>query len=569
MTAAQARGIAAGELPERRYASVPARKSTGATYTPQRLADFVAHQVVEVVPPGLLRKPLRVLDPAVGDGALLLALISRLRERSSITIEACGYDTDRNALETAERRLREAGVDVGFEGIHECFLERARLEPYDVIIANPPYVRSQVMGATRARSIAKRYGLSGRVDLAHAFLVEIMGAIEPLGVAGLIVSNRFMFTRSGSAVRHALTHRAEILRVWDFGDTRLFDAAVLPAVLLLRGGPPSSVSAPAYTRIYETSDEAALFARDPIEAVDRAGVVAVQDGRRFLVQHGRLRLLERKGAVWHAGLDSEDSWLTTVERHCWGRFREIGRVRVGVKTCADSVFCGPLLQDLSSGDRPELLHRLTTHRAARPYRAVETELRWMLYPHEVVDGVRSPVSLESYPKTRAYLQAHRDVLNRRSYVVEAGRKWYEIWVPQDPAAWAQPKLVCRDIAARPVFWIDLDGTLVNGDCYWMVAEREANADLLLLAAAVGNSRLLLRYYDQRFNNRLYSGRRRFMTQYIEEFPLPDPRSRVAARIVAAVKSAYMLAGTAEGARTSGEIDRLVSVAFGVEGDEEA
>jgi len=44
----------------------------------------------------------------------------------------------------------------------------------------------------------------------------------------------------------------------------------------------------------------------------------------------------------------------------------------------------------------------------------------------------------------------------------SGREWYEIWVPQDPAAWDQPKLVFRDISEEPMFWIDHDGAVVNG-----------------------------------------------------------------------------------------------------------
>lgn len=44
-----------------------------------------------------------------------------------------------------------------------------------------------------------------------------------------------------------------------------------------------------------------------------------------------------------------------------------------------------------------------------------------------------------------------------------------IWVPQDPRAWARPKLVFRDIAAEPAFWLELDPAVVNGDCYWLAA----------------------------------------------------------------------------------------------------
>jgi len=42
-----------------------------------------------------------------------------------------------------------------------------------------------------------------------------------------------------------------------------------------------------------------------------------------------------------------------------------------------------------------------------------------------------------------------------------------------------------DISDEPCFWLDLEGSVVNGDCYWMVAQ-DGKDDLLWLAAGVGN-----------------------------------------------------------------------------------
>ena len=68
--------------------------------------------------------------------------------------------------------------------------------------------------------------------------------------------------------------------------------------------------------------------------------------------------------------------------------------------------------------------------------------------------------------------------------------------------------------------MDLDGTIVNGDCYWLAATDDKTTVLLWLALAVGNSSFIEAFYDRRFNNKLYAGRRRFITQYVEHFPIP-------------------------------------------------
>jgi hypothetical protein len=38
--------------------------------------------------------------------------------------------------------------------------------------------------------------------------------------------------------------------------------------------------------------------------------------------------------------------------------------------------------------------------------------------------------------------------------------------------------------------------------------------------AVANSSFAMKFYDAVFHNKLYSGRRRFMSQYVSRFPLP-------------------------------------------------
>jgi adenine-specific DNA-methyltransferase len=148
-------------------------------------------------------------------------------------------------------------------------------------------------------------------------------------------------------------------------------------------------------------------------------------------------------------------------------------------------------------------------------------------------------------------------------VIEAGRRWYEIWVPQDPAAWDEPKLIFPDISEKPTFWIDQGGTIVNGDCYWLKSVARENTELLWLAAAIGNSSFIEAFYDHRFHNKLYAGRRRFITQYVEKFPLPDPHTPTAKMIVENVMRICGLLPSSEAEKLWLETDGLIWRAFGL------
>lgn len=562
----------------KRYDVVTEEKAGGAVYTPKSLADFVSQQITNVSGEIINGKSLRILDPAVGDGELLVSLLEHLPCQPNPRIEVCGFETDSDALDTARKRIERQfpGISLSFKlgNFLKFILEHCALDgnenlfrstipkAYDLVIANPPYVRTQIMGSQQAKQLSGQLGLSGRIDLYHAFIIGISQVLKPQGTAGIIVSNRFMTTKSGASVRRALFDRFNVRHAWDLGDTKLFEAAVLPAVLLVQGKHGRKRELSAFTSIYQTSESASETAADPISALHAEGIVRVDDGRNFQVQHGKIDTGDKPDGVWRVATEASDDWLNAVAARSWGTFRDIGKVRVGVKTCADKIFIRNDWHDIAESDRPELLKPLTTHHVARRFKSLSSDQpTQILYPHEMEEGHRRAVDLDRYPCSQAYLAAHRPILESRKYVIEAGRQWYEIWVPQDPGAWDQPKLVFRDITDQPTFWIDLDGSVVNGDCYWLAVENSADLDLLWLAVAVANSTFIERFYDLRFHNKLYAGRRRFMTQYVENFPLPDPRNSLGKSIIAKAKRTYRIMSSPSSEMLQQELSAMVWKAF--------
>lgn len=567
-----------------RYSEVEQQKSSGATYTPMDFAAFVADEMIKVADLPK-RGKIRVLDPACGDGALLDALIKRLPPTARKRVEVVGYDTDPTAIQIASQRLRQDFPDLNVHLERKDFLEHVLnlqgdveplsasevQEPFHLVIANPPYVRTQIMGAQQAQQLAKSFGLTGRVDLYYPFLLGISQILAENGVAGIITSNRFMTTKSGQAIRRAMLSRFRILHAWDLGDTKLFDAAVLPSVLLARGAcdlQHPHTNGIAYSSIYETKDPAIAEATDALSALSAGNdtVISIQDGRRFRVRHGVLDNGGDPEGIWRVATQATDQWLATVEANTWETFRRIGKIRVGVKSTADKVFIRNDWSDLPGG-RPELLRPLITRKCARRFKAdipaKIKHIKEILYPHEVTESGRAAIDLSLYPKAASYLEEHRDVLEARTYLIDAGRKWYELWVPQDPAAWASPKLVFPDISDKPIFWMDTGGGIVNGECYWLQCENKDEQDLLWLALAVANSTFIESFYDHRFNNKLYAGRRRFITQYVELFPLPNPACDQAMEIIALAKEIHAIMPSTEADQLAAELDTRIWHVFGL------
>ncbi len=540
------------------------QKQSGAHYTPEGLANFVARELAAIC---TVPEPV-VLDPAVGDGELLLAFGRALNRRCVLN----GFDMDAAAVGQAERRLCEELPQMSLRITEQDFLEIA-LEhrgdslfstpgSYDVVIANPPYVRTQVMGAQRSQRLSQQFDLSGRVDLSFAFIEGIADVLKEGGVAGVIVSNRFMTTKAGAIVRERILSRFDVLHVWDMGDTRLFEAAVLPAVLLLRKHRGRMVNAARFSSIYSTAEEGVHQAGNVFEALSNGnGTVSVQ-GSTFMVQHGALDRGAKVGDTWRIATETGDAWLETVRQHTHCTFGDVGKIRVGVKSTADKVFVRNDWHTLPIEMQPEVLRPLITHHVGRRFRSLPAD-RQILYTHEDSEGKKAAIDLEKYPRAACYLETHRSVLESRTYVMESGRNWFEMWVPQNPKQWPLPKLVFPDITERPTFWMSLDGEVINGDCYWLAAHDTSPDDLLWLALAVGNSRFIESYYDHAFNNKLYAGRRRFMTQYVEKFPLPSPTTSLAKEIVRLAKEIYAATPSDEATAFAAKLDDMITLAFGL------
>jgi methylase of polypeptide subunit release factors len=544
------------------------RKTFGTHYTPKVLADFISKKISEEWSRKGKKGRIRLLDPAVGDGELLASMLSALKDHDA-GIDVFGFDTDLRALRTAGNRLRAAHPRFTHADFLAFTLKSYRaiksLEQFDIVIANPPYVRTQVMGADRSRMLAREFRLAGRIDLYQAFIQAIARVLKPGGIAGLIVSNRFMATNAGASVRKSILENFNVSQVWDLGDTRLFEAAVLPSILIMEKKKGQNVNEETgFTSIYSIKNGvASATANNSIQAMSKTGIIRIKGGGLFHVRHGFLDHGNTTTGIWRLADEKIQRWLAIVNKNSTCTFKDIGKIRVGVKTCADKVFIRRDWDALSEAEMPELLFPLTTHDVARRYKALHQSKYRILYPHIAHDGRRVAIELGLYPRTAAYLDQYREQLEKRKYIIKAGRHWYEIWVPQEPDLWNHPKLVFRDISEKPTFWMDLDGSIVNGDCYWLVCENNCSPELLWLALGVANSSFMAEYYDINFPNRLYAGRRRYIKQYVERFPLPDPNSVQAQRIGKMARDVFDLTDQTDTAEIEKELDRLVRKSFGI------
>ena len=282
----------------------------------------------------------------------------------------------------------------------------------------------------------------------------------------------------------------------------------------------------------------------------------------FELGKGLLKHDQPLDEIWQMTTKLENAWIEQIDKSTYCRVGDIFKVRVGIKTCADNVFLNSTWESEQNIPEEVLLRNLISQENIKSWHIDHNTCTKVLYPYYALEGKKEVFDIELYPRAKAYLEKHKQQLHSRKYLIDAGRKWYEMWVPQNPAYFDLPKLVFPDISLTPRFTFDSSKSIVNGNCYWIPAKNEEEEYLLLLIEGVSNSKTMTKYHDLKFNNKLYSGRRRYLAQYIEKYPIPHPHTKITDEIVDLVKK--LNACPSIEIQLVNKLDELVNQAFNLQ-----
>ena len=285
--------------------------------------------------------------------------------------------------------------------------------------------------------------------------------------------------------------------------------------------------------------------------------------KKYSYNVGLLKHTSDKTEIWQMTNNEENIWIEKIKSNTSFFIGDRFNVRIGVKSCADNVFIKEHWEKEPIKPEAVWFKKLISQENIQRWCSSSENNLEIIYPHYFQNGKRLVLNLDDYADAKAYFETHKDQLLSGKYLIDAGRNWYEMWVPQNPAFWSLPKLVFPDISLEARFYYDENGSIVNGNCYWIVAQTEQEKELLFLIQGIANSDLMSRYHDLCFNNKLYSGRRRYFSQYIEKYPIPDPKSENSKEIIAIVKQLNLLSALKHDVSTlEKELNNLVEKGFG-------
>jgi release factor glutamine methyltransferase len=155
-----------------------------ATLTPRPDTETVVEAALEILRAESGRDcPLRIADLGTGSGAILLALLSELPEAFGV-----GTDISVPALRTARDNAGQLGFAARAAFV-ACDYAAALAGPFDLIVSNPPYVRSADIAdlATEVRDYDPHRALNGGFDGLDAYRLIAPQASRLLAPGGALV----------------------------------------------------------------------------------------------------------------------------------------------------------------------------------------------------------------------------------------------------------------------------------------------------------------------------------------------------------------------------------------------
>ena len=103
---------------------------------------------------------------------------------------------------------------------------------FDIVIANPPYVRHETISAF-APLLKDRYKVAAsRADLFIFFYEQAVNILRDGGVLTFITSNKYYRAAYGKKLRPFLTGNLRLATLIDFGDAPVFDAIAYASILI-------------------------------------------------------------------------------------------------------------------------------------------------------------------------------------------------------------------------------------------------------------------------------------------------------------------------------------------------
>ncbi len=441
-----------------------------------------------------------------------------------------------------------------------------RKSGFDVVIANPPYVRQEGIKELKSVLQSQYQCYTGVADLYIFFFERAVKLLNAGGVLAFITSNKYLRAGYGTKLRGLLAKSTSIKRLIDFGELPVFTAGTDPAILILTREIPNDLHQ-VQAAVIKNSAE--------IERISSA--VASRSNER------PQNTLQPEG--WTLENSAVLSLLAKLRRS--GKpLRQVvkGRFYYGIKTGLNDAF----VVDRATRDRLIAEHRSSAevlkpfvHGADAKKWTVKLRDDWLIYvpwhfPLHLENSISGPsekaenLFKKNYPAIYVHLRSHKAaLLNRNADETGIRYEWYALqrWGADYWQEFKQPKIIFNETSKELHAFFDETGLYTNKTLFMLIAPQPKPLLAVLLSQPLD---WLFRHEFPSWGDPWKGGRVQFRGDRMATIPIPDFPPRVEqslTKLVDRILSAKRRDAGADVSALEREIDELVYALYGLTREE--
>ena len=437
----------------------------------------------------------KIVEPSAGNGAFAIPIINILYASS------CNYKFDFESslfnlkffeidsqmynclLERVSTRLSDLGVKLPDVLIEKGDFLTSDLDPVDIVIGNPPYVRHENIPGEKKKLYRTSFGtFTHRSDLYIAFFEKGLRHLKENGVLSFICSNRWLKNQYGQRLRKYIHGNFDLQEIIDLENTSPFEEDVIayPAIVNIKNSRNGKTS-----KYYKLTD--------------------ISNLERFSKNDEPERTLNTATSNWFLKLNNGQAHYRNLDNIENQGFK----IGIGVATGCDSVF---IRTDFRKHVEKKLLLPILTSKDMKG-----DNLKWSgNYILNPFDQNGRLIDLKKYPKAMRYFLANEDLLRKRYVVQKNKNHWYRTIDKIKYNLTFTPKIILPDITGNRFIFIDDGHYYPHHNLYYIIGKDQKM--LMTLAAILMSDFIKEQLFE--LGNKMNGGYPRWQSQNLKKLLIP-------------------------------------------------
>lgn len=601
-------------------------RELGSVYTPQAIAAGMVRACLDRCSAEAIRAErgtsgppnepkCRILDPACGDGAFLLAAFDDLagrRQSPTLTPEdrlqivrerIFGVDIDPPAIAALRSqlfsrinpsgdlvgeaaRVLEQNIRCGDSLIgpdfsrsqplqsglwaddksqttdavfwSDAFPVVAKAGGFDMIVGNPPYLRERNAKALFDRLASSELGRrwrDARMDLWYYFLHRSLDLVRPGGVLAFIVNSYWMSSRGAGRLIKRLAQETVFEEIQLLNDAPIFKSVAGRHMIFRlhkRGGAENSARGQSDQLLSACLVCPSIGPTAEHYSISQADLF--QNGHLVVAPPAADHRLFIGASPLELSFDTRQGIAENppcITRRLCTEFPGRYELGAGVFVLAPVEVTALNLLPIER----ELLRPYYDTRAIHRYQMSEQPTHALLYLTR-----RTAPSLDPFPAIAAHLARFRPILERRREVQLGRCAWWHLHWPRDEEIFVQPKVFSVQMGKRPQFAFCQQSAFVGFSVNLVLPPVRPGCSLQALTGIL-NSDLALGWFDRHAKRRGVN--LEINAHVLRQFPLPPRNEPIEQRIAELVLARQIATEESQQRHVEQEIESLVRALYDV------